>query len=109
MEENKHTAGKGDLFGAPVKPEPTRKTTLFGDSLDQLARRRGGWPDDAILFGVKVIGKGDDPMVLATGAVPVGWKADGSPKFGKRADDLKAGFLISEYRAARAKAQGASE
>lgn len=94
-----------DLFGSPVKAEPVRKTTLFGEGLDQLARRRGGWPAEAMLVAVEVIGKGDDPMVLATGGVPVGWKTDGSPKFGKRSDDLKAGFSISEYRAALAKAR----
>ena len=89
-----------DLFGEPTPSPIARKHTLFGEALDALARQRGGWPDDAILFAVEVIGKGDDPMVLATGGVPVGWKADGTPRFGKRADDLKAGFLISQYRAA---------
>ncbi len=89
-----------DLFGSPVKAEPVRKATLFGEGLDQLARRRGGWPAEAMLFAVEVVGNGDDPMILATGGVPVAWKADGSPKFGKRSDDLKAGLLASEYRAA---------
>jgi hypothetical protein len=88
-----------DLFGQPAITVE-RKTSLFGLGLDELARRRGGWPDDALLFAVEVVGKGENPMVLATGGVPVGWKADGSPKFGKRADDLQAGFSIMEYRAA---------
>lgn len=88
-----------DLFGHPVTT-PTRKTTLFGEGLDALARERGGWPGDALLFGVEVVGKGENPMVLATGGVPVGWRADGQPKFGPRKDDLRAGFTIAEYRGA---------
>lgn len=74
--------------------------SLFGDCFDTMARRAGGWPDDAIPYAVEVIGEGDDPMVLITGEVPVGVKRDGSPKFGTKQRKYKAGVPLSEYRAA---------
>ena len=100
------SGGHTDLFGAAVAPAPVRKTTLFGEGLDAIARQRGGWPDAAVAFAVEVIGKGEDPQVMVTGGVPIGHRADGYPKFGKRADDLRAVIVVSEYRAAISRATG---
>jgi len=87
------------LFAEDSKPEGFE--SLFGDSLDKLARERGGWPDNALAYAVEVVGRGEDPMVLVSGDVPIGRKRDGSPRFPKSEKNaLKAGILLSEYRAA---------
>jgi hypothetical protein len=72
--------------------------SLFGEGLDCLARERGAWPNDAMVFMVEVIGVGDNPQVLVSGGVPIGTHKNGRPKFDHRGKTYKAAVLLSEYR-----------
>lgn len=74
------------------------RASVFGKAFDAHVRKVGGWPNEAIPFAVEVVGGGKDPMVLVTGAVPIGTRKDGSPKYGLRATHIKAGILLSKYR-----------
>jgi hypothetical protein len=79
--------------------------TLFGHRLDEIVRERGGWKVDAVAHTVEVLGKGEDPQILVQGEIPSGFRKDGSPQFPrKKAKVFKAVILLSEYRAAIAKA-----
>lgn len=82
--------------------------TGFGEGLDKLARERGGWPDNAAVYGVEVMegSRPDAPdtekFVRVTGDVPTGADAKGWPKWpkGKAAKERVAIITLAEYRAA---------
>lgn len=86
-----------DLFGheAPA-PEPLRKETILGDVLDHAARSSGGWPSEAVVYRLEAVA---DTHVLITGAVPVGHKKDGRPKFDRKGREYKAVITNAEYQA----------
>jgi hypothetical protein len=102
-ETGSHAPHEASSSLRPAGFDPARvpAASLFGEDLDKIVRQRGGWPEAALPYAVEVIGQGDDPMILVTGAVPIGTKRNGRPKFaGGKKDELRAGILLSEYRKA---------
>lgn len=72
----------------------------FGAEVNDLARDKGGWPPNAVPFKLEVINGG--AAVEITGGVPVGKKADGSPRWdrSKQATYFRAIVSKDEYREA---------
>jgi len=90
------TNGSGCCVGAVVSgaaPGP------FGAPLDNLARERGNWASDQMVYGIEVIGQGEDPQVLLTGAAAK-WMPRAKRWSFKGFPSVKAVVLLSEYRAA---------
>lgn len=58
----------------------TPTNTLLGEAFDDLARKSGGWPSDAICYALEAI---NDNQIMMTGEIPVGHRKDGRPKFAK--------------------------
>lgn len=91
-----------DLFGeidAPAKTKVTQRTTSFGEKIDVLARREGGWPDTYIVYALEVIAP---KQILMEGDAPIGWHRDGWPKFAPRKVAKPMRVVVSEaaYREA---------
>ncbi len=38
--------------------------TGFGYAIDELARARGGWADDVVVYGLEVVGDADAPVAI---------------------------------------------
>lgn len=84
-----------DLFGEVS--QPAVRTTLFGEAIDELARKIGGWPPEAIVHSVAVLNAN---QIMATGAMPSGSDAQGWPKFSKNSTDWRAVVAKAAYREA---------
>ena len=76
------------------------KNTCFGSRLDAIARDVGGWPDEAIVHTIEVIGTGENPQVLLTGSTPSGERPDGRPKFELASPKHKSVVRLAENRTA---------
>jgi hypothetical protein len=79
--------------------------SFFTQALDTLARDAGGWKAGERVYALEVIGSGDDPQVMLTGADAYWstrakrWKVtEGAPR-------VRAVVRLSEYRAALAARQ----
>lgn len=75
--------------------------TCFNPRLDELARKTGNWPSDAVVHTCEVLQKGiEDPQVMLVGCIPNGAHPDdGRATFGLDAEDFHTVVLLSEYRA----------
>ena len=89
-----------DLFGAPVAGQRKHVMTGFGVEVDALARSKGRWPDDVVVYALKCV---DPDIVIYSGGVPDGVRKDGRPKWPKKMREWTSASTIHEYRAALSK------
>lgn len=71
----------------------------FGAALDAAARDAGGWSKTQMVYGVEVIGEGDDPQILLTGS-EARWMPRAKRWSFNGFTPVKAVIRLSEYRAA---------
>lgn len=86
-----------DLFGVEA---PAQRTTCFGAALDVLARDRGCWPAEAIVYAVSVVN--DRTAIQMEGGIPAGWDSKGWPKFPKKGATYLSVVPMADYRVAAA-------
>ncbi len=102
---------QAEMFDTPP-PTPTPQgggvLTCFGAKADNLARERGGWPEDAVVYLIEGI---NETQAMLTGEVPVGERKNqpGHPRFAARKDNPKiyrVVIQIAEWHALFAKQNG---
>lgn len=80
----------------------TSGLTGFGAPIDALARTKGGWPDDVVVYAIEVV---NDQQLLMSGGVPDGARKDGRPKWPKKMREYRVVVADGEYRAALSRAR----
>ena len=75
-----------------------RAATCFGRPLDEYARHAGGWPPEAVVYGVEVVN--DAGQIKLIGGRPTGLRKDNlrRPTFAKKAEVFQAFCSIEQYR-----------